>query len=142
MFKSTTFVVFALALVLACLFAGTANAVQVVYTFEQPDSGKTVTDRALSDGAQDPIGWGDTGAIDPNPANAAFGSQSGLFPGPNSPGEPSRSINTGITAMGLQFTLAAMINDPDFTTSFRRVFSSLDHGGDIDNDMIMFVYYQ
>ncbi len=109
------------------LSATSVRAAQVIYTFEPPNTigAKDVTDRALGDGAQDPISWNDTGAID---GIAAFGTQAGNFPGPNSNGQPSRAINTGITSLGSQFTLAAMINDPNYTTQFRRTFSNYDGG--------------
>ena len=140
MFRFVMFGLAPAALLAVCFPPGIAKAVQVVYTFEQPDTGQSVTDRALDDGAQDAVSWNDTGAVDTDPANAAFGSQSGYFPGPNSSGQPGRWIDTGVTELGSQFTLAAMINDPDFTTQFRRVFASYT-GGSIDNDNLIVGHY-
>ena len=117
------------------LSATSVKAVQVIYTFEPPNTvgAKDVTDRALGDGAQNPISWLSTGAID---TTAAFGTQAGHFPGPNGNGVPSRAIDTGITSLGPQFTLAAMINDPNYTTQFRRTFSNYTGGALNANEFI------
>ena len=61
--------------VLALLWAGgsQATAAQVVYTFESPDTGTTVTDVALDDGAQNPT-LNVSAVVDAT--GGAFGSQS------------------------------------------------------------------
>ncbi len=106
-----------------------AGVFGVHYSFEADDSGTTITDRFVMDGAQDGVVHGDV-SVDEDAANAFAGEQSGvLAPLP----APFSIIEIGpVQNVGDQLTLAAVVNVPDGGFSGRgltRLFSTYAGGG-------------
>ncbi|MFO7870366.1 MAG: LamG domain-containing protein [Kiritimatiellia bacterium] len=124
---------------LGLLFAASADAAtNILYTFESPDSGTTVSDRLTDDGAQDPIFDSSGVTVDTNAANAAFGSQSVSF---IDDGNPNRIEIPSTTDLGSAFTLAAAFSldasktDPGIATRV-RLFTSYNVDG-VAGDLIV-----
>ncbi len=97
----------AAAAVALLLHAGSAAAVQILYTFEG-DVGTGITDRLTDDGAQNPTVLGGA-SVDPTPGNAGFGSSSLAFP--TSPASPTLIQLPGTQSLGTRFTLAVLAQE-------------------------------
>jgi len=116
--------------------ASGAQAANILYTFEPPDSGTTATDRLTDDGAQDPTFDSSGVTVDTDASNAAFGDQSVSF---TDTGDPNRIEIPSTTSLGSAFTLAAQFRfDASAAPATRvRLFTSFNVDGTSGGDLIL-----
>ena len=103
-----------------------ADAVQVLYTMESPDSGNSVFDRLFDDGMTDSVLENGV-RIDPASLNPAFGSQGLSFTNAAGTNRLGFDLVGDEIDLGSSFTLSACI-DPD-ALGWIRTFSSFSGGG-------------
>ncbi len=105
----------------------------IFYNFEPPDSGGTITNQ-FGDPANDGIAHNNV-AVDPNSANAAFGTQSAVLGDP----EPERLFSSilipGSADLGRSFTLAAEVSFEN--DSFTRLFSNYGGSGPVGTERML-----
>jgi len=108
----------------------------ILYTFEQ-DLGTLITDKLTYDGGQDPIVRGSPPPlVDADPAKAAFGEQSVLFP--TNPTVRTTLTLPGSSSLGNAFTLAAMVKETDdqVVSDYSRLFTTYNGGSAGSTELI------